>query len=159
DIVIKPGQTWCIVTSAVEGDTLLTILAPEIENWDKRQVVATIHWVDTQWQLPAAATGRAGAALTLNTHFYRHTDQLPVPNYRVLYTLLDGPESQFMPNKTREAIATSNESGDAKIELAQLQPQPGLNRIGIEVIRPGDPNNPATAPVVVAKSETTVDWQ
>jgi len=43
DFTIHPGQSWCIITSAVEGDTKLTVYAPEIFDWDHRTVVATMH--------------------------------------------------------------------------------------------------------------------
>src|SRR5262249_14226685 len=29
DFTIHPGQSWCIITSAIEGDTKLTVYAPE----------------------------------------------------------------------------------------------------------------------------------
>ena len=90
DFTIAPGQSWCIITSAVEGDTQLTVYAPEIFDHDKRTAVVTTHWVDAQWQFPAPATVRAGSQHTLTTNLYRHSDHAPLPNYRIRYTLLDG---------------------------------------------------------------------
>src|SRR5919201_827394 len=34
DFVIHPGQTWCVISSAVEGDSHVTVYAPEVANWD-----------------------------------------------------------------------------------------------------------------------------
>src|SRR5262245_49801418 len=64
DFTIHPGQTWCIITSAVEGDTKLTVFAPEIFDWDKRTVVTTVQWTDAQWQFPAPITARVGGTQT-----------------------------------------------------------------------------------------------
>src|SRR5262249_19597652 len=56
DFVIRPGQTWCIIDSAVEGDTHVTVYAPEIHNWEKNKVYATIRWLDAFWQFPPPQT-------------------------------------------------------------------------------------------------------
>ena len=55
DFVIRPGQTWCVITSAVEGDTQITVYAPEIYDWDHHKVFATKHWVDAEWRLQKSA--------------------------------------------------------------------------------------------------------
>src|SRR5207247_5925337 len=91
DFTIHPGQSWCIITSAVEGDTKLTVYAPEIFDWDRRTVVTTIQWTDANWQFPAPTAARVGSSHTLTTHLFHHTDRTPLANYRVKYTLLDGP--------------------------------------------------------------------
>ncbi|HLW67086.1 MAG TPA: hypothetical protein VKS79_17360 [Gemmataceae bacterium] len=157
--VIQPGQTWCIISSPVEGDSFLTVSSPDIKDVTKRQVVATVHWVDTQWQFPSAANAKAGQPFALTTHFYKQGEPLPVPNYRVRYVLLDGANAQFQPNALKEVIATSDNYGNATANLAQLQPQIGANRIGVEVLRAADLNKPDGGMIVLAKSEVTVNWQ
>jgi uncharacterized repeat protein (TIGR01451 family) len=160
DFVIKPGQSWCIVSSPVEGETKLTVYAPEIHDWNRRAVTASIQWVDCQWQFPVSGAVRAGMPYTLSTKIYRHTDKAPVPNYRVRYTLLDGgPQAELLPNRSREAVVLSDSNGNASISLQQLNLQPGVNRVGVEVIRPPDPTNPLSIPTVLARQETVVDWQ
>jgi hypothetical protein len=159
DFTIHPGQSWCIITSNVEGDTKLTVYAPEIYDWDKRTVVATIQWTDCQWQLPAPMTARVGGTQAISTQLFHHTERTPLPNYRVRYTLLDGPPAGLLPSREREVVVTSDLSGHAKVDLAQLSPTPGVNRIGVEVIRPSDPRTPGSPPIVLAKEDTTVDWQ
>src|SRR5579871_3247255 len=49
DLVIRPGQSWCAISSAVEGDTYVTVYAPGIANWEKGRVFTTYHWVDANW--------------------------------------------------------------------------------------------------------------
>ncbi|HLZ08841.1 MAG TPA: hypothetical protein VKT80_09660, partial [Chloroflexota bacterium] len=159
DFTIHPGQSWCIITSAVEGDTKLTVYAPEIYDWDHRTVVAAIHWSDANWQFPAPTSARIGGSHTITTQFYHHADRTPLANYRVKYTLLDGPPAALLPSREREVVVTSDLSGHANVDLAQLNAQPGINRIGVEIIRPADPANPGSASIVLAKEETTVDWQ
>ena len=160
DFVIQPGQTWCIISSAVEGDTQLTVYAPEIYDHDKRTVVVTTHWVDAQWQFPQSAAVRAGTVHTLSTNVYRHSDRSPLPNFRVRYTLLDGgPSAQLLPSQSNQVMITSDVNGNANTGMSQLSLQPGINRVGVEIFRPADPLNPNSPPVSVAKTETTIEWQ
>src|SRR4029077_11189994 len=44
DFMIRPGQTWCVLSSAIEGDTHITVYAPGIANWEKNKVYTTIRW-------------------------------------------------------------------------------------------------------------------
>src|SRR5262249_44532630 len=60
DFVIQPGQTWCAINSAIEGETKLTLSAPDIKNWDKRRLVVSTHWADANWRLPPPAVSRYG---------------------------------------------------------------------------------------------------
>lgn len=159
DFVISPGQSWCIISSPEEGVSRLTVYAPEIYDWEKRKIEVEVHWANAQWQFPPPATVRAGSQHALTTNFFRHSDRVPLPNYRVRYTVLDGPPALLFPNQTRDAIAVSDQAGNATLNIGQLQLQPGVNRIGVEIIRPTDPTNPNVPPVALARFETTVDWQ
>src|SRR5262249_13659888 len=49
DFTVRPGQTWCVITSAVEGDTHITAYAPGIHSWERGRVFATCKWVDANW--------------------------------------------------------------------------------------------------------------
>src|SRR5205807_1544839 len=155
DFVIRPGQSWCVVSAAVEGDTHVTVYAPEIYNWDARRVVVSRHWVDAEWVLPPPAVNRAGTEHLLATRVSRHTDHQPLANYRVL----DRPPAVFLPGRTPEAVAVSDLNGNATVALVQLGPQPGVNRIGVEIIRPPDPTAPSGAGIVIGHGETTKQWQ
>jgi uncharacterized repeat protein (TIGR01451 family) len=157
NVEIGPGQTWCIVTSPVEGDTHLTVYAPEVHDWDHREVVATIHWTDSQWQFPVSGAARSGTPYTLTTNIYHRSERTPLSGYKVRYTVLNGgPQAGLSAEHSRELVVTSDLNGAASTTLEQLELRPGTNRIGVEVIRPPESSSPA---IVLAKTETTVDWQ
>jgi uncharacterized repeat protein (TIGR01451 family) len=158
DFVIRPGQTWCVITSAVEGDSHMTVYAPEIANWDNNRLVVTKHWVDAEWQLPPPAVNRSGAEHTVTTNVFRHSDHQPLANYRVRYRILAGPPAVFLPSRTQETVAISDLSGNAHATLAQVAAQPGINRIGIEIVRPPDPFTPSGAGIIIGRAETTKEW-
>ncbi len=159
DYVIRPGQTWCVISSAVEGDTFVTAYAPEIHNNDNQRVFVTQRWVDAEWTIPQPAVNRAGTEHVFNTSIVRHTDKQPLANYRVRYTILDGPPAVFLPDRTQVTTVTSDLSGNAKATMMQVTPQAGQNRIGVEIIRPPDPMSPGGVGVIVGRGETTKQWQ
>jgi uncharacterized repeat protein (TIGR01451 family) len=158
DFVVRPGQTWCVVSSAVEGDTFVTAYAPGIANWEKGRVTVTCRWVDASWAFPPPASGPVGSPHVFTTRVFRHTDRQPLANYRVRYRIEAGPPAVFLPSRTQEAVAVSDLAGNAHVTLAQTAPVPGANRISIEVIRPPDPTSPSGVGVVVARGETTMEW-
>jgi uncharacterized repeat protein (TIGR01451 family) len=159
DFVLRPGQTWCVISSPVEGDTYVTVYAPGIYNWDAHKVTVAQRWVDAAWVLPTPAVNRAGTEHALATRVFRHTDRQPLAGYRVRYRLLDGPPAVFLPDRAPEAVATSDLNGIAGVTLAQVSPQTGVNRIGIEIIRPPDPSSPSGVGIVIGRGETTKEWQ
>lgn len=159
DFMIRPGQTWCVISSAVEGDTFVTAYAPEIHNNDNQRVFVTQRWVDAEWTIPQPAVNRAGSEHVFTTSITRHTDKQPLANYRVRYTILDGPPAVFLPDRTQVTTVISDLSGNAKASMVQVTPQAGQNKIGIEIIRPPDPTSPGGVGVVVGRGETTKQWQ
>ncbi|MBV9126393.1 MAG: DUF11 domain-containing protein, partial [Planctomycetes bacterium] len=158
DFVIRPGQSWCVISSAVEGDSHLTVYAPEIANWDAHKVFVTDHWVDAEWTMPPPGASRAGTQHVFSTTVFRHTDHKPLAGYRVRYRILDGPPARFLPDGGPEAVATTNLDGNAPVGLAQVSAQGGVNRIGIEIIRPPDPRTPSGAGITIGHGETTMEW-
>src|SRR5581483_6187598 len=138
DFTIRPGQTWCVVSSAVEGDTHVTVYCPEIYNWDKHKVFVTKHWVDAEWIFPKPAINRAGTEHVFTTSIFRHTDKQPLTGYRVRYRILDGPPAKFLQGGGQEAIVVSDLNGHANVTLTQVAPVMGINHIGIDIIRPPD---------------------
>lgn len=158
DFIIRPGQSWCIVTSPIEGETRLTVYAPEIYDWEQRTQTVVLYWSDCQWQFPASTSARSGSPYTLTTHIFRQSDRSPVPNFQVRYRLLDGgPPAELLPDRRREVVVSSDASGNAAVSIQQLALQPGVNRIGIDIIRPASDSR--GAPVILASHETTIDWQ
>src|SRR5262249_1488879 len=138
-----------------------TVYAPEIFDWNKHKVFITAHWVDANWTLPTPAVARAGTQQPITTSVFRHTDKQPLANYRVRYRVLDGPPAVFLQGRATEAVATSDLSGLATVSLVQTAPQPtpGVNHVGIEIIRPPDPSLPSGSGIVIGRGETTVEWQ
>ncbi|HYV37164.1 MAG TPA: hypothetical protein VE988_15770, partial [Gemmataceae bacterium] len=159
DFTIRPGQSWCVITSPIEGDSHLTVTAIGINDWDKRLTSVTCKWVDANWIFPTNNIVPAGTPYVLTTKVLRHTDKQPLVNYRVRYTILDDePPAVFMQTRSREMTAISDYSGNASATLQQTTPRPGLTRIAVEVIRPADPTSPSGVGVSLAKAETTIEW-
>lgn len=159
DFTIRPGQSWCVVTSPVEGDTHITVYAPEIYNWDNHKVFVTKHWVDAEWRVPPPAVARVGTEHIFTTQVWRQSDRQPLAGYRVRYRILDGPPAVFLPSRTQEAVAVSDINGNASVALVQLEPRGGVNRVAVEVIRAPDPSLPSSAGIVVGRGETRMEWQ
>src|SRR5262245_21373264 len=159
DFVIRPGQSWCVISSPVEGDTHVTVYAPEINNWDNNKVTVTHRWIDAEWRLPSAGVARAGTQHVFTTSIFRHTDHQPLTGYRVRYRILDGPPALFLPGRTPEAEIASDLRGNASIAIYQEAFQPGVNRIAVEIIRPPDPTTPSGSGLVIAQGIVTMEWQ
>ena len=163
DVMIRPGQTWCVISAPVEGDTYVTCYAPGIADWDKNKVYTTIHWVDSQWEFPQPQQKQAGTEAVLVTKVYKATTKQPLEGYQVRYRLRDGPAAGFQPDGRHEVTVKSNLSGHAiarlqQVRVADQSPPPGINLIDIEVVRPPDPNAPSGTAVVVARGTTSVEW-
>jgi uncharacterized repeat protein (TIGR01451 family) len=158
DFVIRPGQTWCVITSAAEGDTYVTAYAPGVYNWEKSRVFLSYHWVDANWEFPPPAKVRAGSEHVLTTTVFRHTDHQPLANYRVRYRILDGPPAVFLPSRTQEAVVVSGLEGHANVAIAQQAPQLGINHISVDIIRPPDPTAPSGVGLPLATGKTSVEW-
>ncbi len=158
DFMIRPGQTWCTISSAVEGDTNVTVYAPGIYNWERNKVYATIRWVDCIWEFPPPAQARFGSEHVFTTKVYRATDKQPLAGYRARYRILDGPAAVFLPSQTTDYTAVSDLAGNAQVTIKQVVGAYGVNRVGIELIRPPDPNQPAGSGIVIARGETSVEW-
>ena len=110
DFVIRPGQTWCVISSAVEGDTHVTVYAPEIHNWDKHKVFVTKHWVDAEWTSAAARDQpRRHASTRSRRSVFRPPIASRWPDYRVRYRILDGPPAVFLPS--REQVTQPQRAG------------------------------------------------
>lgn len=157
DITLEPGQTWCVITSPIEGDTHITAYAPGIFNWDKHKVFAVKHWYDVAWEWPPPAQNPTGTPHDLETRVYRISDGTPLANYIVNYKLVDGPPGSFQPSGTETVTTKTDGAGIARAVLTQVQPQEGLNNIQIDIIRPADEKccKPARH---IATGGTTKQW-
>ena len=112
DVFVQPGQSWVTVTSPTEGTSRVTVFAPEVYGWDRRQQTASIYWVDAQWRFPAPSIAPAGSRNTLTTTVTRQTDGSPLPGWRVRYEVAGGPEASFAPDGTPSVEIVTNDSGE-----------------------------------------------
>ena len=158
DIMLRPGQSWCVVSSPVEGDTHITAIVPGIHNWDKRMKTTVVRWVDAVWEFPPRASSRFGLEHEFVTKIARFTDRQPLAKYRVRYRILDGPPAVLLPSRAQEDFVVSDLNGHAKVRIAQVAPASGVNRVAVEIIRPPDPSTPSGAGVPIITGETSIEW-
>jgi hypothetical protein len=168
DVVIAPGQTWCVVSSSIPGETVVTAYAPEVFAWSNSRAVVRILWGDGRFQFPSAAVVRSGGEWTLTTRILPGAESAAGGGYRVRYRLLDGPPAELVPRSgsgttasqtgsgNREAEVFTNAEGRAAVRLVQMRPQPGKSRIAIEIVQV--PSDGQGSGQVIARRETVVEW-
>lgn len=157
DVHLQPGQTWCVLTSDIEGDARLTVHCPEIAGGSVRETFVLRRWADIAWTVPQPFAARVGDQADLMTHVLRASDRLPAANYRVRCRIIDGPPALLMPNRAQE-VEVAPVNGSARVTVIQPSPRSGRNRIAVELIR-GNPSMPETEGTVVARGETMIEWQ
>ncbi|MBE7504951.1 MAG: DUF11 domain-containing protein [Planctomycetia bacterium] len=138
DLVLDEGQTWCVISSPVEGDTHIIAYCPAIYDWTKHKVFAVKHWYDVGWEWPPAATNMVGTPHELVTRVFKHSDGSPLVGYKVVYKLASGPGGTFAPGGSTSVSVQSDSAGLAKVTLNQDAPVEGVNDIQIDIIRPDD---------------------
>jgi uncharacterized repeat protein (TIGR01451 family) len=158
DVVLETGETWCMITSAVEGESHLTVYAPDVADLQANRVVVTQRWFDTAYTPPPKQGGRPGDRVPLLTRVFRRADNQPLPGCWVRYRYLDGPAVLLLPTGSTEALVASDSAGVATSAVYQPSPLGGKTRLSVEVLRP-DPRAPTSPPLVVGRGETAVDWQ
>lgn len=161
--VIKHGQSWVVVSSAVEGRTVVTAVCPEIADRDKGRVTANLIWADSEFSFPSTMVAPAGGESRLKTDLARLASPA---GYRVRYRILGGAAASLAfggegvtsltGGNTQDLTTNATGDGSAEVKLVQAVPAAGTTRVAVEVIKP-DPNGigPGT---VVAKHETAVEW-
>jgi uncharacterized repeat protein (TIGR01451 family) len=156
DIYLERGQTWCVITSPIEGDTHVVAYAPGIYDWSKHKVFATKHWYDVDWEFPPPATNPVGTTHDFATVVTKHSDGSPLPGYEVTYRILDGPDGVFDPGGQRTATVKTDNNGVAQVTLRQTVPAEGTNNISIDIWRLGCGEcDPA---VHIAEGRTAKTW-
>jgi uncharacterized repeat protein (TIGR01451 family) len=158
DFMVRPGQTYLVITSPIEGDTHVTAYAPGIFDWDRRVAHTTVRWADVHWEFPPRGVARFGTEHTFVTKLMRFTDRRPLQGYEVRYRILDGPPAVFLPSRSQELIVKSNADGDALARIVQVAPGPGINRVSVDILRPPDPTTPSGSVVPIASGESSVEW-
>lgn len=158
NVYVLRGQGWISLTSAVEGTSNVTVFAPEVYRWDARLKSAMIHWVDAQWRFPPPAINPAGTKHVFTTTVLRQSNQTPCERWRVRYEILDGPPAGFMPSGVQSIEVPTDSAGQASVEIFEKEPKHGTNRIGIQVIRPGDLPGANGQRLVVGSGTTMKTW-
>ncbi len=149
DIVLGQGQTWCVITSAVEGTTHVVAYCPAIYDWSKHKAFARKHWSDVAWQFPPEATNPIGTPHQFTTKVMRASDGTPLSGYTVTYKLLSGPPGTFAPG----ASVKTGADGLATVTLKQATPTEGVNEVQVDIARAD-----GTATVQVATGATRKTW-
>lgn len=158
DVLIRPGQAWVSVTSAVEGTSLINVYVPCVYGWDRRIQTATIHWVDAQWTLPAPAIVPAGSRHKLVTTVTRQRDGSPCSGWKVRYEILDGAAAVFAADNSGTAEVAVDSAGQAVAEIQQTQPSTGVTRIAVQIVRPGDAPGASGRQLTVGSGTAIVTW-
>ena len=98
NVLVLRGEGWISLTSPVEGTSNVTVLAPEVYQWNARLKSAMVHWVDALVQYPPAAINPAGTRHVFTTTVTRHSNQSPCEGWRVRYEITGGPPAGFAPD-------------------------------------------------------------
>jgi uncharacterized repeat protein (TIGR01451 family) len=167
--LIKAGQTWVIVSSAVEGKTIITANCPDISDRDKGRVIANVLWANAEYGFPSQAVVPAGGEHQLNTDLARVASAAGANGYRVRYRIVGGAAATLVPSvpggtgvtsltggNPQDVTTNANADGTAGVKIVQAVPASGRTTVVVEVIKP-DPNGigPGT---IVARNETAVEW-
>lgn len=157
DVHLEPGQTWCVITSPVEGTTNVIAYAPGIYDWSKHKVFVQKHWFDVAWKLPPAATNPIGTSHKLVTKVTKHSDGMPLEGYEVTYKIVDGPAATLTPGKAGLATVKTDKNGLAVVTMNQVKPVKGTNNIKIDIVRPA--NKQCCKPAAhIATGQTKKVW-
>ncbi|MHC4444890.1 MAG: COG1361 family protein [Planctomycetota bacterium] len=157
DVQLCPGQTWCTITSPVEGATYITAYAPGIYNWDNHKVTVVKQWYDVAWEWPSPDTNPVNTPHTLVTKVMKYSDGAPLVDYIVNYKIASGPAGTLTPGGGSTASVKTNAQGLATVTLKQAAPAEGTNDIQIEIIRPEDVQCCKPA-IFIAEGTTQKTW-
>ena len=157
DIQLGKGQAYVSVSSASQGTSYITCVAPKAQAWDKRRKSTIIHWVDAMWSIPVPKSATAGTVTPLTTLVTKNTDSGGVPGYKVKYTIIGGAPAEFAPNGSQAVEVLTNDQGQATVQLRQAagQFEPGTTQIRVDVIRPALFGQ---GELQVESGITSVDW-
>jgi uncharacterized repeat protein (TIGR01451 family) len=171
DVIISPGQTFCVLSCATPGETVVTAYAPAVYNWDNGKVVVKIVWGDGRFSFPPPAVTRCGNEYTLTTTLNNTAATGPdttTSGYRVRYRVIDGPPTILASRSgvgavtgasstgAQEIEAPIDASGAATVQLIEKASKPGKTRVAIEVVKPSDRGDKQE--VVVARRDTVIEW-
>ncbi len=165
-VSVSPGQTWCVVRSAVPGETIVTAYAPGVFSWERGRTVARIIWGDARnsFEFPTSATARIGGSVPLNTVIRKVAEREGVSpaDLTVRYRIAGGtPAELSVPRNVSGARAgvdyvdiPADSDGHAPVSVVQMNPRSGKTDLTIEIFKPDGENGTKT----VGRSATVVQW-
>jgi uncharacterized repeat protein (TIGR01451 family) len=156
DVHLKKGQTWCVITSPIEGSSHVVVYAPGIFNWDKHKVFVTKNWNDATWKWPENATNPIGTKHTFEVLVMRYSDSTPIPGAIVNFKITGGPAGHFLPDKKQIVAVKTDPAGMAKVTLEQAKPKEGTNTVAMEIIL--QPCGECKPPMRLASGTVTKTW-
>ncbi len=157
DVQVEPGEAWASITSAVEGTSHITAVAPEIETWSQRRATATIYWIDVQWSFPPTSM-TSGGSQVLTTTLRRQTDGTPLEGWIVQYEVAGGGGSLRGSASDQVVEVRTDTTGTASIEVTPTGEGGNTTQINIQLVRPERYRDSDAPRLVVSKSTTTISW-
>ena len=161
DLPIRKGQTWISLTSASEGISNVTALAPDSDVWDKRRQTATIYWVDASWVPPSPQFAMSGEPITVATRVSKSDTYVPATGWLVRYRVVDPNFAHFLRNgvpvQGDNIEVQVNNDGVAAVQMFNEPSIPfGSALVDVEVIRP--PQGEKLPEISVFRGQTSVTW-
>ncbi|MDO5581744.1 MAG: hypothetical protein Q4G69_11495, partial [Planctomycetia bacterium] len=156
DITILRGQSWTTVLSNQEGSSVVSVLAPGIDNWENRTATTTIHWLDALFLFPQSGIAPSGQPQTLTTSVLKKSDPAAVrKGWIVRYEVISGPSAGFGPQLAPIMEVATDPSGQANVVLTQKEIGSGTNQISIKIFKPGTENSES---YLAAEKQITQTW-
>jgi len=169
DFTVAAGQSWCVVSSAVPGETVVTAYAPGVFDWDKGRVNVRLAWGDaSNFEFPQPTTARFGGQASLNTAIrsIAAKEGVSPSDLRVRYRVAGGAPVDFHPPPGMVGARAGNDyleisadsDGTAPVKVSQLPDQirPGKTDIDIDILKPNE--DPSKAAKLVGRSKTSIEW-
>ncbi len=158
DIVQQKGQCWVSLTSASEGTSYVTALAPEGSTWPQRRQVG--H--DLLGRLPVGVSQSGGGAGRASTHALNPPDpdghQLRrSPAGSCATTLWTARRRCSLQTNATSIEVRTDENGMGNAALQPTSNLAGVTQVHIEVIRPADPNSDAPR-TKLGEGYTSITW-
>ena len=146
DFVIRPGQSWCVIRPRRSRAIRTSPSTPPASTIGTGAGLRHLPLGGCRLEFPAAGHRRPGTEHVFTTPGLPPHRPQPLAGYRVRYHLLTTirPACSCCRRGPRSG-RRQRPDGNASAIAVQLRPHAGVNRIGIEIIRPPDPTAPSGA--------------
>lgn len=156
DITILRGQSWATILSNQEGTSVVSVLAPGIDNWENRTATTTIRWLDALFLFPQSGIAPSGQPQTLTTSVLKKSDPAAVrKGWIVRYEVVSGPAAGFGPQLAPIIEVATDQNGQANAVLTQKDIGSGTNQIMIKISKPGINGEESC---IAAEKQITQTW-